>query len=143
MEESRHVPVLFREVPAILDFRPGRVYVDGTLGSGGHARAILEKTSPSGFLIGLDWDAAALERARQNLAPFAGRFALFEENYANLQSVLHSLSMVAVDGVLLDLGLSSDQLEDPERGLALANPGKYISAQASLPGALQLRERKR
>lgn len=123
MEESRHVPVLLKEVLATLDFGSGRVYVDGTVGSGGHARAILEKTSPSGFLIGLDWDAAALERARENLAPFAGRFVLVEENYRNLKSVLHSLSMVAVDGILLDLGLSSDQLEDPERGFTFRAEG--------------------
>jgi 16S rRNA (cytosine1402-N4)-methyltransferase len=123
VQDSRHVPVLLREVVAILEFRPGRVYVDGTVGGGGHARAILEKTSPSGFLIGVDRDAAALDRARENLAPFAGRFALFEESYANLKSVLHSLSMVTVDGVLLDLGLSSDQLEDPERGFTFRAEG--------------------
>ncbi len=123
MEEFRHVPVLLRETLAILDFRPGGIYVDGTVGSGGHARAILEKTSPSGFLIGLDWDPVALERARRNLAPFTGRFALFEESYASLKSVLQLQSISGVDGVLLDLGLSSDQLEDPERGFAFRTEG--------------------
>ncbi len=123
MEGTRHIPVLLNEVLTCLDIRPGRTYVDGTVGGGGHARAILERSSPSGFLIGLDWDGEAIERARRTLSPFAGRFVLVEENFRYLKSVLHSLSVAAVHGILLDLGLSTDQLEDAERGFSFRAEG--------------------
>ncbi len=118
MKGLRHLPVLLNEVLTYLNCQPGRIYVDGTVGSGGHARAILQRSFPSGFLIGLDWDGEAIQRARENLDPFAGRFVLFEENFKNLKAVLDSLSITAVDGVLLDLGISTEQLEDLERGFS-------------------------
>ncbi len=113
-----HLPVLVKEVVEFLNCRPGRIYVDGTVGSGGHARAILERSSPTGRLIGLDWDGQALQRARQTLAPFGSRVELREENFKNLRLVLDSLSVPAVDGIVLDLGLSTDHLEDRERGFS-------------------------
>ena len=118
MEEIRHHPVLLEEVLEILDCRPGRVYADGTVGAGGHSRGILERSFPTGRLIGLDWDEEALERARKTLSPFAGRFELRKANYRYCRSVLESLSISGVDGILLDLGVSSEQLESRERGFS-------------------------
>jgi 16S rRNA (cytosine1402-N4)-methyltransferase len=118
MEENPHQPVLLTEVLAILDCRPDRTYVDGTLGSGGHSRRILERSSPTGKLIGLDWDEEAVERARKNLHLFEERVWLRKGNFKNLPSVLMSLSIPAVDGILLDLGVSTEQLESRERGFS-------------------------
>ena len=118
MEEVRHLPVLLEEVLEVLDCRPGRVYGDGTVGGGGHSRGILERSSPAGRVIGLDWDEEALERARRNLSPFAGRFELRRANYRDFRTVLESLSIPAVDGVLLDLGVSTEQLESRDRGFS-------------------------
>ncbi len=109
---------MVEEVLQFLDCRPDRIYVDATVGNGGHARRILEKSSPTGRVIGLDWDAAAIDRAREALAPFGNRFQLVQSNFRDLKEVLDSLSIQAVDGILADLGLSSDQLEDPERGFS-------------------------
>ncbi|HSR10802.1 MAG TPA: 16S rRNA (cytosine(1402)-N(4))-methyltransferase, partial [Thermodesulfobacteriota bacterium] len=111
---TRHAPVLFAEVLEYLDCRPGRIYVDGTVGSGGHARGILEKSAPTGRLIGLDWDEKALERTAETLAPFTGRFELKRANFKDLKAVLESLSVPGADGILLDLGVSTEQLEDPD-----------------------------
>ncbi len=91
---------------------------DGTVGGGGHSRGILEKSFPTGRVIGLDWDEEALERARKNLSPFAGRFELRRANYKDFKSVLESLSIPGVDGILLDLGISTEQLESRERGFS-------------------------
>ena len=79
MEERHHVPVLLEEALEHLDCRPGKIYVDGTVGSGGHARAILERSSPDGKLIGLDWDGQAMERARERLAAFGDRVVLVKK----------------------------------------------------------------
>ncbi len=118
MERPEHLPALFSEVLEFLDCKPGQVYVDGTVGSGGHSRGILEKSSPTGKLIGLDWDEEALERARKNLSPFGGRVELLKANFKDLRSVLDSLSIRGVDGILLDLGVSTEQLESRERGFS-------------------------
>ena len=118
MGERGHLPVLVEEVLEFLDCRPDRVYVDGTVGSGGHSRKILEKSSPTGRLIGLDWDAEAIERARKSLHSFEGRVVLSRENFRNLPSVLKTLSVPAVDGILLDLGVSTEQLESRGRGFS-------------------------
>jgi 16S rRNA (cytosine1402-N4)-methyltransferase len=118
MEEGVHLPVLVAEVLNYLDCRPERIYVDATVGSGGHARRILEQNSPTGRVIGLDCDAAAIARAQQNLASFGERFLPVQKNFRNLKEVLHSLSIPAVDGILADLGVSSEQLDDPGRGIS-------------------------
>src|SRR5512135_2729133 len=105
MEERGHLPVLLEEVLQYLHCRPDRIYVDGTVGSGGHSRKILERSSPTGKLIGLDWDGEAIERARKNLSLFEGRVELRRGNFKDLKSVLKSLSIPGVDGILLDLGV--------------------------------------
>jgi 16S rRNA (cytosine1402-N4)-methyltransferase len=96
---------------------PGR-YVDGTLGAGGHARGILEACAPEGELLGLDLDPQALALARETLAPFGQRAHLAQASYTSLLQQLTQLGWDAVDGILLDLGLSSMQLDTPERGFS-------------------------
>ena len=118
MEDSQHRPVLLAEVLEYLNCRPGRIYVDGTVGSGGHAWAILEQSSPTGKLIGLDWDEQAIGRAEENLAVFGERVELHKDDFKDMKTVLEALSLVGVDGILLDLGVSTEQLEDRERGLS-------------------------
>jgi 16S rRNA (cytosine1402-N4)-methyltransferase len=114
----RHVPVMRREVLAYLDPRPGTVVVDGTLGGAGHARDICERIAPNGRLIGIDQDPEAIENARVVLAPFAGRVHLVRENFAEMAEVLAELGISGVDGILLDLGLSLNQLENSGRGFS-------------------------
>ena len=118
-----HAPVLLQEVLQYLNCQPNRIYVDGTVGSGGHARAILDRTFPMGRLIGLDWDQEAIGRARENLSSFGRRVELREGNYKDLASVLTDLSIRAVDGILLDLGLSTEQLENEGRGFSFLREG--------------------
>lgn len=123
MGATGHLPVLLEETLRFLDCQPGRIYVDGTVGSGGHARAILNKSAPSGRLIGLDWDGEAIERARLTLAPFGERIELIKDNFKNLEAILKRLSLAAVDGILLDLGVSSEQLENGKRGFSFLKDG--------------------
>src|SRR5271165_6778953 len=107
---ARHVSVLPAEVLAALDPRPGQVLVDATLGAGGHARLLAEKLGPTGRLIGLDQDAAMVERARPRLADLP--VTLVQANFEDLRQVLTDLQIETVDGVLADLGICSDQLDD-------------------------------
>ncbi|MCG8589862.1 MAG: 16S rRNA (cytosine(1402)-N(4))-methyltransferase RsmH [Proteobacteria bacterium] len=112
----KHEPVLLVESLDQLALSPGAVVVDGTVGGGGHAAAILERTAPTGHLIGLDRDADALEAARTRLAPFAERAHLAQESFRDLARVVRDLDFAPVDGVLLDLGVSSHQLDRAARG---------------------------
>ncbi len=115
-----HEPVLVVEVlDALRPAFPGR-YVDGTVGGGGHAAAILERSAPGGWLFGCDRDAAAVEAAQRRLAVFAGRFEVRQADYADLASWVASGSC---DGALLDLGVSSPQLDCPERGFSFQADG--------------------
>jgi 16S rRNA (cytosine1402-N4)-methyltransferase len=114
----RHIPVMTAEVLEYLDCRPGRVYVDGTLGGAGHAQAILERSTPDGLLIGLDQDADAVANARSVLEPYAGRIRFVHANFARLAEVLPQLGLTAADGILLDLGVSLYQLEGSGRGFS-------------------------
>ncbi len=116
MPAFTHQPVLLDECLDWLALRPGQVVVDGTLGGGGHSEAILERTAPSGRLIGLDLDPQALEAAGERLNRFGERAVLVHASFRDLARVLAELEIDAVDGVLLDLGVSSPQLDQPERG---------------------------
>ena len=116
--EPLHVPVLLRESLDMLVPRSGGVYVDGTVGLGGHSLAILEKIQPDGRLIGVDRDGDALEKAGERLQPLGGSFRAVHDNYKNLPLVLNRLGIVAVDGILLDLGVSSWQLTSEARGFS-------------------------
>lgn len=113
-----HIPVLLTEVIGALACKPGGKYIDGTLGAGGHAGAILKATAPDGKLLGLDGDAEALEIARETLRPFGERAIFVRSNFAQINEVAAVHHFVPADGVLLDLGLSSMQLANPERGFS-------------------------
>ncbi len=106
-----HIPVMLRECLRYLAPRSGGLYVDGTLGPGGHSEAILEQSSPDGRLIAFDWDESALVRARQRLARFGKRVEIIRGNFAEMRAVLTNMEAGAVDGLLLDVGLSSLQLD--------------------------------
>ena len=111
------------EVLNFLEPHHGGIYLDGTLGGGGHARLILEATSPDGILIGLDRDAAALDAARKNLAAFGDRAILRQGNFSAMKTHLDRLGIDLLDGILLDLGVSSYQLDSPERGFSFREEG--------------------
>jgi 16S rRNA (cytosine1402-N4)-methyltransferase len=116
--ENPHVPVMLDEVVDLLHLQPGGVYVDGTVGLGGHSAAILGRIQPDGFLIGIDRDNESLESAGERLKSFPGRFRLIHDNYKNLPDTLNNLDIAPVDGVLLDMGVSSWQLLTAERGFS-------------------------
>jgi 16S rRNA (cytosine1402-N4)-methyltransferase len=118
-----HKPVLLDETLEHLRCAPGRTYVDGTVGGGGHGRAILEKTAPDGRLIGIDWDHHALARAERALERYHGRVLLVRDSFARLAVILGDLSIPGVDGILLDLGLSSFHVDDPSRGFSFTRSG--------------------
>jgi 16S rRNA (cytosine1402-N4)-methyltransferase len=119
----KHVPVLVGEVVLALRPQAHGVYVDATLGEGGHAEALLGAMGPSGRLIGIDRDAEVLEVARQRLAPIGSRVDIVHGHAAELRSILDLLEVPRVDGILLDLGVSSYQLETAERGFSFAREG--------------------
>ena len=114
----RHIPVMRSEVLEYLNCRPGKIFVDGTLGGAGHARDICERIMPDGLLIGIDQDPAAIANAGIVLEPFAARVRLVHENFAQIPNVLSQLGITGVDGILLDLGLSLNQLENSGRGFS-------------------------
>jgi 16S rRNA (cytosine1402-N4)-methyltransferase len=121
--QQDHKPVLLDETIQHLRCTPGTCFVDGTIGGGGHARAILEKTAPDGRLIGVDWDESALAKARFNLQSYKERLVLVHDNFARMGSILTRLQTKAVDGILLDLGLSSFQVDAAERGFSFSQSG--------------------
>src|SRR5919197_4433339 len=114
-EEFVHRPVIVDEVLEALRPRSGGRYVDGTLGGGNHAAAILSASAPNGFLFGSDRDSSAVEAARKRLAEFQGRFEIRQGKFSELADWVEQGSC---DGVLLDLGVSSPQLDRPERGFS-------------------------
>ncbi len=120
---ERHTPVLYQNVLTALPLRAAGRYIDGTIGAGGHASGILSGSAPDGLLLGLDRDPRALEIAAQNLSEFKGRFFLRQGSYAGMESHADKLGWGGVDGILLDLGLSSMQLDAPERGFSFQSEG--------------------
>jgi 16S rRNA (cytosine1402-N4)-methyltransferase len=118
-----HTPVLESEALAQLQPRAGRTYCDATLGGGGHAHAILEQSGPDGRLIGIDRDPIALEAARVRLAEFAERVVLVHGRFGDIDLILDDLGVPAVDGLLIDIGTSSPQFDDPERGFSFLRDG--------------------
>jgi 16S rRNA (cytosine1402-N4)-methyltransferase len=117
---SFHTPVMLEKVLQSLRCKPGGIYVDGTLGGGGHARAILENTAPDGLLIGIDRDDDALLESEKRLQPFGQRKILIKGNFADIGEILTNLNIRKVDGILLDLGVSSHQLDTADRGFSFS-----------------------
>lgn len=117
MSEFHHVSVLLDECIAGLNIRPDGIYVDGTLGGAGHSSEIVKRLT-TGMLIGIDRDPVALKAAGERLAPYADRVKLVHSNFCEMASVLENLGISGVDGILMDLGVSSPQLDDGERGFS-------------------------
>lgn len=118
-----HEPVLFDQVMSTLVPRPGGTYIDGTLGAGAHARGILDRSGPDGRLLGIDQDVQALEVARQALAVYGARVTLVHGSFAQLVALAREHGFFPADGVLLDVGVSSMQLSEAERGFAIRLEG--------------------
>ena len=121
--QSAHAPVLLDEALTWLAPRAGGRYCDATLGLAGHAQAILDRSAPDGRLIGIDRDPNALAQARVTLEPFGDRVSLVHARFSQAREVLDRLGMVPVDGFLVDLGVSSPQLDRPERGFSFRHDG--------------------
>ena len=115
--EFKHLPVMLYEVIDGLNINPDGIYVDGTLGGAGHSKRIIEKLSDKGLLIGIDRDEEALKAAESNLSGYTN-FKLVHDNHDNIPEILDSLGIDKVDGILLDLGVSSYQLDEKERGFS-------------------------
>ncbi len=116
--EFHHVPIMVREVMDLLSPERGGVFVDGTLGGGGHSEAILKRLPEAGRLIGIDRDETALQAASKRLKPFGDRFTAIHGNFFHMKSLLLQRGIVKADGILLDLGVSSYQLDEPSRGFS-------------------------
>ena len=117
-----HVSVLSREVAESLQPEPGKRYLDGTVGGGGHAEEILIRSSPDGRVLGLDRDSEAIAAAGERLRRFGERFMARQASFVEARDVLAEIGWEAVDGVLLDLGLSSHQIDTPDRGFSFRTP---------------------
>ena len=116
--EFKHIPVLFQEIMEIMAPKQGELFVDCTLGGGGHSRGFLERSGPDGYLIGIDQDTEALEAARQNLSAYSERVTYVHSNYSQLDEILNLYAPEGVDGILFDIGVSSHQLDEKERGFS-------------------------
>ncbi|MDD4900366.1 MAG: 16S rRNA (cytosine(1402)-N(4))-methyltransferase RsmH [Candidatus Omnitrophica bacterium] len=137
IQAKYHLPVMLGEVIDHLNLAPGKVIVDATLGTAGHSLAILEKITPGGRLIGIDRDQDALKIAGERLSKFKDSTELVYGNFAQIDKILGDLKVKKIDGIIFDLGISSVQLEDPQRGFSFQSEGpldmrldqnSYISA---------------
>ncbi|HRW05788.1 MAG TPA: 16S rRNA (cytosine(1402)-N(4))-methyltransferase RsmH [Caldilineaceae bacterium] len=122
---SQHLPVLLNEVVAGLALEPGAVVIDGTLGGGGHTAAFLSQTAPTGRVLGIDADPAAIRRNQERFAPEErqGRLQIVQGNFGEIQRIATAAGFTEVDGILLDLGVSSFQLETASRGFSFTQDG--------------------
>ncbi|MDE6662251.1 MAG: 16S rRNA (cytosine(1402)-N(4))-methyltransferase RsmH [Lachnospiraceae bacterium] len=116
--EFKHTSVLLEETIENLRVKPDGIYIDGTLGGGGHAYNIASKLNKNGRLIGIDQDGEAIEAASERLLPFKDRVTIIRDNYCNARSALHGIGIDKVDGIVLDLGVSSYQLDNAGRGFS-------------------------
>jgi 16S rRNA (cytosine1402-N4)-methyltransferase len=116
--EFRHIPVLFHETIDNLNIQPDGIYVDGTLGGAGHSHEIASRLTEGGRLIGVDQDMDAIRAATEHLSEFKDRVTIVHNNYENIPEILQQLQIPQVNGILLDLGVSSYQLDNPERGFS-------------------------
>ena len=135
--ESLHVPAMYQEVLSYLNLKKGGHIVDCTVGTGGHAEGILNAIGPEGRLIGIDRDGDSLRMAQERLKNFSNQCQFVQNDFRHIDDILHSLAVSEADGILFDLGISSYQLENPERGFSIKSDGpldmrmdknSYISA---------------
>lgn len=122
MEE--HIPVLLEEVIRYLDPKPNKNFIDCTLGGGGHAEKILEKTKPRGKLLGIDLDQKAISIAKKRLAGYKPRCIFVQNNFINLKQIINEYNFYPISGILFDLGISLYQLQDQERGFSYQREGQ-------------------
>ena len=120
--EFNHYSVLLNETIENLDIKPDGIYVDGTLGGGGHAYQVASRLGANGRLIGIDQDKDAIAAAGARLAEFGDKITIIRSNYSNMKEELHRIGIDKVDGIVLDLGVSSFQLDTPERGFTYREP---------------------
>ena len=114
--EFKHKSVLLKETIAYLNIKPDGIYVDGTLGGGGHAYEVCKRLSEKGKFIGIDQDEDAIKAASRRLSEFEDRIRIIRSNYCEMREALAGIGIYRVDGIILDLGVSSYQLDDPSRG---------------------------
>lgn len=115
---TQHKPVMLGEVMHYLDPQPNQNFIDGTVGGGGHTEAILNAIAPKGKVLALDWDGSAIQRVQERLNNFQDRLILVNDTYTNVEKVVYAQKFEKVYGILLDLGLSSDQLQNSGRGFS-------------------------
>ncbi len=123
MNESLQVPVMLAEVISGLNLAPGGLAIDATVGGGGHAEAILKATAPDGKLLAIDWDNGAILRSQKRLAPYQERVIYQQANYTETKTIAYEQRFYPVSALLLDLGVSRDQLKDESRGFSFSIEG--------------------
>ncbi len=121
--EFVHIPVLFKETIEYLNVRPGGVYVDCTLGGAGHSFEIIKRMQPDGVLIGIDQDQDAIDAASQKLAEYKDSIIIVKDNFRNIKNIIHNAGFDKVDGILMDIGVSSHQIDEEERGFSYMHDG--------------------
>lgn len=121
--EFVHIPVLFKETIDYLNVKPGGIYVDCTLGGAGHSSEIARRVQPGGVLIGIDQDQNAIEAAGRKLAEYKESVIIVKDNFRNLKRVIQNAGFEKVDGILMDIGVSSHQIDEDERGFSYMNDG--------------------
>lgn len=123
MQEICHIPVLAKEVIDFLDPKPGRSFIDGTVGQGGHAQLLLERVIPGGRLLAIDQDMENLVMAKKRLAAYATQVVFLHDSYANIKQLAYAHDFSQVDGIFLDLGFSSAHLQNAKRGFSFQMEG--------------------
>jgi 16S rRNA (cytosine1402-N4)-methyltransferase len=118
MANSFHIPVLTKEILNYLNLKKGGVYIDCTLGGGGHSKALLEKIYPYGLLIGMDQDIEAIETAKEELKSYRDKVKIIKGNFKNLEEILSDIKIETVSGIIFDLGVSFHQLKEKDRGFS-------------------------
>ena len=124
--EFKHIPVMLNECIDGLNLKDGGIYYDGTLGGGGHSGEILKRTYPNGMLIATDRDEEAIASATKRLAGYGSRFKAIKDNFKNFNVILESLNISEVDGIIIDLGVSSYQLDNRERGFSYMSEDSFL-----------------
>lgn len=122
MKEFSHIPVMLEECMQALDLKSGGIYFDGTIGAAGHSYEILKRTAPDGRLIATDLDDEAIAAANEKLKDFKNRYTIYKSNYKNYEQVFDEADIQNLDGILLDFGVSSHQLDDADRGFSYMQP---------------------
>ena len=136
MTEFKHIPVMLEECMQGLNLKDGGIYYDATIGGAGHSYEILKRTAPNGRLIATDLDDEAIEASTKRLEEFDGRFKIFKSNYKDYEQVFEEAGVDSLDGILVDFGVSSHQLDDKERGFSYMQPDAPLDMRMNQSQAL-------